>query len=620
VRVESALPPLAVALPLVSAALLAALSSVLHRHRILDSAALIVSVAVAGMCIGMMVATATGPAIHWFGGWTPRAGSSLCQPVRCAIGVDFSVDPLGAGMASLAAVLVTAALLFSWRYFKQVGAMYHVLMLTFLAGMVGFSLTGDLFDMFVFFEVMGVSAYALTAYRVEDRGPVQGAFNFAVTNSVGAYLILMGIGLLYARTGALNLLQIGQGLGTHADALIVAAWALVMTGFLVKASIVPFQFWLADAHAAAPTPACILFSGAMVELGLYAVARVHWSVFAPAFGTSMSAIHWTLIVFGVVTALLGAAMCFSQHHIKRLLAFSTVSHAGIFLCGVALFTPLGLGAAGVYVLGHGLVKGALFIGAGILVHRFQDVDEARLRGRGRRAAMAIEAALFVAGALALAGLPPFVTYAGKGLLEDAALSHGLPWLIAVFIVASAITAGAWLRVTGRIFLGIDDVPEDASAQHEGHEEESGTEDRTPMTMLIPMGVLLAAACAAGLLPQLFDQAQLASAHVLNTAAYARVVLNGAPAVTLTPGGDLESTAPTLFHAGTGAAASVGALLFAASAWRSRTGPSWLRRCSTLASAAMRPLRRLHSGDVRDYVAWLALGAGVLGAVLVVALH
>jgi multicomponent Na+:H+ antiporter subunit D len=607
-----------VAIPLIAAALFSALSSVLHRRRILDAAAIAVSVAVAAMCIGMMVATATGPALHWFGGWTPRNIASLCHPTSCAVGVDFSVDPLGAGMASLVAVLVTCALLFSWRYFETVGSMYHVLMLTFLAGMVGFSLTGDLFDMFVFFEVMGVSAYALTAYRIEEKGPVQGALNFAITNSVGAYLILTGIGLLYARTGALNMLQIGQSLGTHADGLVIAAWAVVMTGFLVKASIVPFHFWLADAHAAAPTPACVLFSGAMVELGLYAIARIHWTVFAPALASSAPAIHWVLLGFGVVTALLGAALCFSQHHLKRLLAFSTISHAGVFLCGVALLTPLGLGAAGVYVLGHGLVKGALFIGAGILVHRFENVDETALTRRGRQAAMVLEAGLFVAGALALAGTPPFLTYLGKGLLEDAALSSGLPWLIAVFVLASAVTAGAWLRATGRIFLGLDDEPRgDVASRREGHEEESGRDSRTPVTMLLPMGALLGTALAAGLLPQLLAQAQLASARLFNTAAYAKVVLGGAAPSTLTPAGTLEPTAPTLFHAGTGAAAAIGALLMATAAWNSQRGPRWLRTAGAVSSAAMRPLRRLHSGDVCDYTAWLVLGVGVLGGVLAV---
>ena len=126
------------------------------------------------------------------------------------IGVDFQADPLSAGLACLGAVLMTAALIFAWRYFTQVGTYFHVLMMTFLAGIVGFCLAGDVFDLFVWFELMGVSAYALTAYRPEERGPIQGALNFAITNSVGAYLSLTGIALIYARTGALNMAQISR--------------------------------------------------------------------------------------------------------------------------------------------------------------------------------------------------------------------------------------------------------------------------------------------------------------------------------------------------------------------------------------------------------------------------
>src|SRR6202007_2741974 len=179
----------------------------------------------------IMIRTAGGDQVYWFAGFRPAHGVS--------IGIDFEVQPISAGLACLAAVLGTAAMTFSWRYFGRVATYFQAMMLPFLAGIVGFRLTGDLFDLFVWFELMGVSAYALTAYRPEERGPIQGALNFAITNSVGAYLSLSGIGLIYGRTGVLNMAQIGVYIDRHPGSrLIAVAFLLIIAGLLIKGAIV----------------------------------------------------------------------------------------------------------------------------------------------------------------------------------------------------------------------------------------------------------------------------------------------------------------------------------------------------------------------------------------------
>jgi multicomponent Na+:H+ antiporter subunit D len=594
------LSPVAVALPLAVAAVLSAVTTVLPR-RATDLIAVATAGGVAAVC-ALLLARTSDTVVHWFGGWAPRHD--------VAVGISFVVDPIGAGLALLASVLVVASLLFTWRSFTTVGTLFHVLILVFLGALVGFALTGDLFNLFVFFELMGVAAYALTGYRIEERAPLQGALNFAVTNSVGGFLILLGIALVYARTGALNMAQAGQTLaGSPADGLVVGAFLLLLAGFLVKAAVVPFHFWLADAHAVAPTPVCVLFSGVMVQLGLYGAARVYWTVFSGVQGLGVESV---LVAAGAVTGVLGAVMCFSQLHLKRMLAFSTLSHSGLFLIGIGLLEPEAMGGVALSVLGHGLAKGALFLATGIVLHRLASIDEDDLRGRGRR--LIGPATVYVLGGLALAGLPLFGTGAGDGIVDHAAAEAGFGWVSAVFVASGALTGGAVLRAGGRVFAGWGmeeegETPAEIEAKREGRET-LGPYSRTPLSMALPALVLVAGSLAVGLLPGLPEDIGTAAARLQDREGYVAVVLEGRAAQTPAPGPEPMSDVAT------GILSSVGAVAVAGFALLRHRLPARLRRTARpVAQAPVGVLRTVHSGHVGDYVAWLVFGVAVLGGAL-----
>ena len=605
---------LAVVVPLLAAAAISAAGPLFgRRRRILDAAAIGVAAAVAVLLLIIMFRTAAGDQVYWFGGFRPARG--------IAIGIDFEAGPLSAGLASLAAVLVTAAMTFSWRYFERVATYFHVLMLIFLAGITGFCLTGDIFDLFVWFELMGVAAYALTAYRPEERGPLQGALNFAITNSIGAYLSLSGIALIYGRTGALNMAQIGEYIDRHPPGgLVVVAFLLILSGLLIKSAIVPFHFWLADAHAVAPTPVCVLFSGVMVELGLYGIARVYWSIFGQALG-HRAGISDVFLALGVLTAVVGALFCFRERHIKRLLAFSTISHAGMFLAGIALLTPLGLAGTAVYVAGHGLVKAALFLCTGIILHRLGSVNEAWLHGRGR--SLRVTGVVFTLAGLGLADLPPFATFLGKGWIDDSAGTHGLPWLMAVFIVCSILTGGAVLRVAGGVFYGLGDAPsEDPAMARAADEEKSETDSgkqRTPLTMIIPPAILVAIAFAIGFLTPLGPAVEAAALRFEDQPGYNATVLAGAHITHPVAIAAAQSTGITTASVLAGAGSAAGALILAFLALYWRRLPL-LRRGYEPGTGLTTVLTRFQSGVISDYVTWIVLGLACLGGVLTLVLR
>jgi len=592
------LPPFPVIVPFTVAALLMAGGKRLPR-RVIDALTITTTTVVVLLCALLLARSLDAPFVYWFGGWQPRDGIVL--------GIDFVIDPVGGALALLAALLVLAGFVYSWRYFNEVGPLYPALMLTFLGAMAGFALTGDLFNLFVFFELMSVAAYALTATKIEEEESLMGAFNFAVSNSVGSFLVLVGIALIYGRTGALNLAQVGAALqGRPADGLVIAAWVLIASGFSVKAALVPFHFWLADAHAVAPTPVCVLFSGVMVELGLYAVLRVYWTAFAGTLAVHEDGLRIMLFVAGTLSAILGAVLCFAQRHLKRLLAFSTISHMGLFLIGAACFTADGLAGAGVYVLAHGFVKGGLFLCAGIVLNRFGSVDENRLRGRGRF--LGWVNVLFAAGGLALSGMPPFGTCSGKALIEDAAERLGHGWVSVIFLVCSALTGGAVLRAAASLFLGWGhDLNKEAHTPKHEQKETDEKYQRAPLVMLAPVAALLLLALGVGLWPALLNEARRAAAGFQDPVRYASLVLSSRPpAVVSAP----QEPPPHGYLMG--AASALGAAALALLALFRHRLPHALRRLGRAGKPLLSALHAVHSGHVGDYVVWIVAGVAVLG--------
>lgn len=597
-RTES-LAPLPVTIPLVVAALVAATRNVLPR-RILEAIALACCLVTAGIAGFLLMASFQGEIVHWMSGWNPRGS--------IALGICFVLDPISAGLACATALLTAVALLYSWHYVEWGEGLFHVLMLSFLGSMLGFLEAGDLFTQFVFFELMGVASYALTAHKMEESS-LEGGLDYGVVNSVGAFLLLSGIGLVYGRTGALNLAQISAALQNGPkDVLLLFAFGLIITGYLIKAAIAPYHFWIADAHAVAPTPVCVLFSGIMVPLGLYGVARVFWASFAEPLGADAGSFRTVLFGLGFITILVCGAACVVQRHLKRLLAFSTACHMGMVAIGLGLLPGHALGGAFYYVVAHGLVKASLFLCAGILLHRFQELDEFRLFGRGRH--LHLEKGMYFLAMLGLVGFPGFGTLRGKEGIEEAASQLGLPWIPWALVLASGLTGGAVMRAGARIFLGLGRRP---GAEETGPTEEEGPETtsahlRTPANMLIAAAGLLAAALALGLTPHLPQYAQAAGDAFADSSRFFDAVLHGRTSPLLIPPATPMSPSAWMYMC-----ASV--LLALAVALIPLFGEVPQKRSLARVSSV---INAIHSGHVGDYVTWIAVGLAGSGTYLVMA--
>ena len=601
------IPPLLVAVPLLAAAVTAGLDHVTPRS-LQDALVLAASAATTAFSFVLLWHAESHEVVHWFGGWQPDHG--------VALGIDFAVGPLAAGMCGVIGIVVTLALLYSLTFLREGARLFDALMLVALAAMCGFAMSGDLFNLFVWLELMGVAAYALTGFQVERLGPVQGAVNFAITNSLGGYLFAVGIALLYARTGALNLAQIGRAL-SHGPAggLVIVAMTLLLCGFLVKGAVVPFHLWAADAYAVAPAPVCAVFGGVMTDIGLIGVARLYWTVFVVPFGHGHS-VGDVLLWLGIVTAVLAGTMAFLQRHLKRMLAYSVVCHIGIMLAGIGLLSSSALAGVELMFLAHALLTAGLFFVAGILHSDHGLIDELHLRGRARGSWG--PALVWLAGTVGLVGAPYAGIYLGHAVIDEGATALGRPWVLALLWLGSALSGAALLRAGARIFLGWGDEEDELLGK-------AIEEDPLERDVLRPLLVGVATAAVAvgiaiSVVPGLAQRAGYAADRFSDTSGYAARVLHGKamPPPASLPVSIRHTTLESILY---GASATILAFGLALTGLYRRRLP---RAVSAVAERTVAPpirvLHALHSGIVGDYVTWVVVGTAVTGAAWALLLH
>jgi multicomponent Na+:H+ antiporter subunit D len=304
-------------------------------------------------------------------------------------------------------------------------------------------------------------------------------------------------------------------------------------------------------------------------------------------------------------------MCLLQRHLKRLLAFSTISHAGVMLAGVALLDPKSLAGVANLVLAHGLLKGGLFLVCGIILVELRNIDELQLHGAGR--GLRGTGVMWLLGTVGLVGVPPVGVFLAHQLLDEGAHHEGYGWLAVIGAVASGVCAGAMLRAGARIFLGWGTAQDDTLTPEP--DEEAPEHEVNVKVLVAVAGLAIVLGLAASVVPGIEGRTELAAERFADTSAYRAVVLHGAAH------GDAAAHLPFSLLAVDAASALYGTLALAVAAATAAFG-LWHRRLPrgvlTAGARTLGPpvtaVRVAHSGIVGDYLLWLSAGSAVVAAV------
>lgn len=388
---------------------------------------------------------------------------------------------------------------------------YHALFLVLLSGVNGAFLTGDLFNLYVWFEVMLIASFGMVALG-RTRAELDGAVRYLMLNIVATLMFLMAIALLFGSTGTLNLAHLHVVVSSgEAEGAVLAAGLLLAVAFGMKAAVFPLFFWLPASYHTPAFAVSAVFAGLLTKVGVYALIRVFTLVFAGQ-ESFVQTLFWPVAAATMVVGVLGAA---SQTEIRRILSFHIVSQIGYMLVGLALLTPVAVTAAVFYLIHHIVVKANLFLVAGV-IHRYcRTNDLARTGGLVGRAPWL--AVLFLVPALSLAGIPPLSGFWAKLLVVKASLDAADLAMAAIALVVGLFTVFSMIKIWNEAFW---------KAPPEGAVEGvASARDIRILCAPIAMLAVLTICVGLGAGPAL-ELAERASAELLDPAGYALTVLGG----------------------------------------------------------------------------------------------
>ena len=407
------------------------------------------------------------PILYTFGGWPPP------------VGIVYEVDLFSATIGLLVTSVTLLIVLYSWWYMRgETGLpIYYALLLGLEAGMIGCLYTGDVFNLFVMIEVLAISAYGLVAFYRSRIQAVEAAIKYAFIGAAATTLYFLAVVFIYASFGSLNIADIAiksrevyraftnifsDGVFGNIFVASATSIALALWAFTFKAAVFPNHFWLPDAHPEAPTPVSAALSGLVVNIGAYATIRFLYTLFGvdsilTTFGYR-DFVMWVLLILGIVSGVIGALLMIIQDDVKRLLAYSTISHMGLIFMGIAIgfsnipeyIVNIGLTATLYHIINHSIGKALLFLAVGILIWASGTRSLSRMAGIGKLYPLVTVS--IVVGFLQLMGFPICGGFFSKLLLYEAYVAAGMIIPALMVVVISAISVVAYIKVIYTIWI------------------------------------------------------------------------------------------------------------------------------------------------------------------------